>query len=199
MIWSVDCKQFQPETPILNNWELIKFLLPRISPIPNRRGRGGRGMKQNLTEFNVAISWNMISERNWCLTTQFFDIYAFLKPTATVAEAFCFQHLENSNTPWYWKSSNKKKQINLLGGQTPTHPPVKTKKYIFFCFFLQFTENRILKTKQFLFLAHTHPPNQFFSSSICFGTFPLCNSYNFFLQFFFLKRNAETKGNLGKV
>ena len=38
----------------------------------------------------------MLSERNWCLTTQFFDIYAFLKPTATAAEAFCFQHLGNT-------------------------------------------------------------------------------------------------------
>ena len=26
--------QTAPETPILNNWDLIKFLLPRISPIP---------------------------------------------------------------------------------------------------------------------------------------------------------------------
>ena len=73
MIWSLDCKQFRPETPILNNWDLIKFLLLRISPIPTQRG--GRGMKQNLTEFNVAISWIMLSKRNWCLMTQFFNIY----------------------------------------------------------------------------------------------------------------------------
>ena len=35
LIWSLDCKQLRPETPILNNWDLIKFLqFPRISPIP---------------------------------------------------------------------------------------------------------------------------------------------------------------------
>ena len=35
LIWSLDCKQLRPETPILNNWDLIQFLqFPRISPIP---------------------------------------------------------------------------------------------------------------------------------------------------------------------
>ena len=95
----------RPETPILNNWDLIKFLLPRISPIPTE-GEGGK-QNQCCRILDCAFREKLV------FNDPIFQYICISQTNCNGSRSFSLQHLRNTKTT-FMKYQNKTESHNSV-------------------------------------------------------------------------------------